>query len=154
MNAPRDDTNADQSGAVYVFTRSGVTWSQQAYVKASNARSGATFGTSVALWGDTLAVGASFESGRAIGVNGDQGALGSMQSGAAYVFTRRASTWSQQAYVKASNTASSAYFGHAVSVSGDTLAVGAIGEASGAIGTNGSQTDLSAPGSGAAYVLR
>ncbi len=46
-------------------------------------------------------------------------------SGAAYVFTRTGGVWSQQAYLKASNTDASDQFGLAVAVSGDTVVVGA-----------------------------
>ena len=99
---------ASDAGAAYVFTRSGTTWSQQAYLKASNTHNtqfGDIFGYSVAISGDTLVVGAHGEDSNATGVNGDQ-ANNSMggNSGAAYVFTRSGTTWTQQAYLKASNT--------------------------------------------------
>ena len=57
-------------------------------------------------------------------------------AGAVYVFTRSVGTWSQQAYLKASNTGASDRFGTALAVSADgsTLAVGASGEGSNAIG--------------------
>ena len=124
INGNQADASASQAGAVYVFTRSGTTWSQQAYVKASNTRANANFGGSVALSGDTLAVGASGESSNASGINGDQADTSAAQAGAVYVFTRSGTTWSQQAYVKASNTRASARFGFSVALSGDTLAVG------------------------------
>jgi hypothetical protein len=57
--ATRPTTPPPASGAVYVFTRTGTTWSQQAYLKASNTEASDQFGESVALDGDTLAVGAS-----------------------------------------------------------------------------------------------
>jgi hypothetical protein len=69
-----------------VFTRSGSSWSQQAYIKASNTGSGDQFGLSVALSGDTLAVGAHSESSNATGVNGDQADNSAYASGAVYVF--------------------------------------------------------------------
>jgi endonuclease/exonuclease/phosphatase family metal-dependent hydrolase len=47
-----------QAGAVYVFVRSGTTWSQQAYLKASNAEASDHFGYSVAISGETVVVGA------------------------------------------------------------------------------------------------
>ena len=49
------------SGAVYVFTRTGGVWTQQAYLKASNTDARDQFGVSVAISGDTIAVGAQFE---------------------------------------------------------------------------------------------
>ena len=111
VSAPFEDNNAtgvngDQarnfapdSGAVYAFTRdaSGV-WSQIAYIKASNTEGFDRFGWSVALNGDTLAIGALFENSTATGVNGDQADNSAVQSGAVYVFTRNPSgVWSQQA---------------------------------------------------------
>jgi hypothetical protein len=68
-----------------VFTRSGVAWTQQAYVKASNTDEDDEFGHSVALSGDTLAVGAVEESSNATGVNGDQSSNAAGTSGAVYV---------------------------------------------------------------------
>jgi hypothetical protein len=144
------------SGAVYVFVRAGSTWSQQAYIKASNTGADDRFGWSVSLSADgtTLAVGADYEDSGATGVAGIQANESTTNSGAVYVFVRFGSAWSQQAYIKASNTGVSGYFGSAVSLSADsrTLAVGALGERSGAIGINGNQADDSAPRSGAVYL--
>ena len=153
VNGDETDNSASDSGAVYVFTRSGTTWSQQAYLKASNTGAGDLFGDVVSLSGDTLVVGAVAEDSNAIGVNGDGTDNSTLDSGAAYIFTRSGTTWSQQAYLKASNTEALDYFGDFVSLSGDTLVVGAHGEDSNAIGVNGSQADNSASGSGAAYVF-
>jgi hypothetical protein len=147
------DTSAGLSGAAYVFTRAGSVWSQQAYLKASNTRAGASFGAPVALSGDTLAVGSPSESSAALGVNGNQADTSADLSGAVYVFTRVAGAWSQQAYVKASNTRTTAYFATSVALSGDTLAVGSPDEASGAVGINGDQADTSVFNAGAAYVF-
>jgi hypothetical protein len=147
------DNSASGAGAAYVFTRSGGAWSQQAYLKASNTGSGDFFGCAVAIFGDTLVVGAFEEDSNAIGVNGDQGNNLATASGAAYVFTRSGGVWSQQAYLKASNTGVDDYFGWFVAVSGDTLVVGAFGEASNATGVDGNQADNSASGAGAAYVF-
>ncbi|MBI5773279.1 MAG: cadherin domain-containing protein, partial [Verrucomicrobia bacterium] len=74
-------------------------------------------------------------------------------SGAAYVFTRSGTTWTQQAYLKASNTGELDYFGYSVAVSGDTVVVGAYWEDSNATGVNGTQADNSAAESGAAYIF-
>jgi hypothetical protein len=151
-----DQTNdlAEYSGAAYVFTRSGSTWSQQAYLKASNAEEGDLFGISVAISGDTVVVGAYGEDSNATGVNGEQTNNLAPFSGAAYVFTRSGSTWSQQAYLKAPNAEAGDYFGFAVAISGDTVLVGAIGESSNTTGMNGDQSDNSAPASGAVYGIK
>jgi hypothetical protein len=160
VNGDQSDNNAPEAGAAYVFVRSGTTWTQQAYLKASNAEAFEHFGNSVSVSGDTVVVGAPGESSNATGVNGNQSDNSAISSGAAYVFARIGTNWSQQAYLKASNTggplsgaSEGGLFGYSVSVSGDTVVVGAIGEASSATGVNGDQSDNSAQGSGAAYVF-
>jgi hypothetical protein len=147
------DNFAPSSGAVYVFTRTGTTWSQQAYLKASNTAANDQFGYSVAVSGDTLAVGAYQEDSSATGINGNQTDDGAVESGAVYVFTRTGITWSQQAYLKASNTNNNDFFGYQLSLFDHTLAVGAPGEDSNATGVGGNQADNSASDSGAAYVF-
>ncbi len=153
------DKSAASAGAAYVFTRDNTgVWTQQAYVKASNTDAGDRFGQSVALSGDgnTLAVGAGLEDSAAIGVNGDQADNSAVGAGAAYVFTRdTGGVWTQQAYVKASNTDADDFFGGsaALSADGNTLAVGAHREDSAAIGVNGDQADNNARFAGAIYVF-
>jgi hypothetical protein len=151
------NNGATQAGAVYVFTRSGTSWTQQAYIKASNTGTGDEFGTAVALSadGNTLAVGARLEDSAATGIGGDQGDNLAPNSGAVYVFTRSGAAWSQQAYVKASNTQGDDWFGGAVALNsdGNTLAVGARQEDSSATGVNGNQGDNGADAAGAVYVF-
>src|SRR6185503_5545088 len=77
---------------------------QQGYLKASNSNADDLFGVNVALSGDTLVVGAPQEGSNAVGVNGNQADTSAPNSGAVYVFTRNAGVWTQQAYLKASNT--------------------------------------------------
>ncbi len=154
VNGDQTSNTAYQSGAVYVFVRSGTTWIQQAYLKASNAGQDDWFGTSVAISGDTLVVGSLFEGSAATGVNGDQTSTGAASAGAAYVFVRNGTTWTQQAYLKASNTAAQDRFGSTVGISGDTIVVGAPGEDNVATGVNGNQNNRIAHGElGAAYVF-
>ncbi|HRI06461.1 MAG TPA: hypothetical protein PKW35_01525 [Nannocystaceae bacterium] len=152
------DNSAANAGAVYVFTRVKQAWSQQAYVKASNAGAGDQFGARVALSGDgdTLAVGATFEDSAAIGVGGDQADNASTNAGAVYTFVRVNDVWSQQAYIKASNTGAGDQFGGdvALSVDGHTLAVGARFEDSNATGVNGDEANNLAIDAGAAFVFR
>ena len=142
------DNTAPGSGAVYVFIRNGTAWSQQAYIKASNTGSADRFGISLALSGDTLAVGAYLEDSQATGVDGDQSDNNLPGSGAVYVFTRSGATWSQQAYLKASNSGADDNFGYSVALSGDTLAVGAYLEDSQATGIDGDQSDNNLPEAG------
>jgi uncharacterized protein (TIGR03437 family) len=106
-------------GVGYVFVRSGSAWTQQAKLSASDAAANDSVGRSVAVNGDTAVMGTSFQN--------------SFQGGA-YVFARSGTTWTQQAKLTASDGASGDNFGFAVSVSGDTVLVGAYNK-SGAEGT-------------------
>jgi len=161
INNSQADGGCGYSGAVYVFVRSGSTWSQQAYVKASNGSStagyGLYFGQALAISadGNTLAVGAPVESSNATGIDGSDTDTSAARAGAVYVFARSGTTWTQQAYVKASNTNGGDEFGYAVALtpSGDKMAVGAINEASAATGVNGSQLDNSVFEAGAVYLF-
>jgi FG-GAP repeat/Bacterial Ig-like domain len=144
--------SATSSGAAYVFTRSGTSWNEQAFLKGSNTESGDTFGYSVAVSGDTIIVGAYGESSNSVGVNENQVNNNATLSGAAYVFARSGSAWSQQGYLKASNTGAFDIFGFSVAVSGDTAVVGAKGESSSTTGVNSIPNELSGT-SGAAYVF-
>jgi RNase P/RNase MRP subunit p29 len=168
VGAPGDSRSAPVSGAVYVFTHTNGVWSQEADLKASNVGKGDFFGTSVAVDGNTLVVGESWEDSSATGINGDQSDNSAKESGAVYVFRRREWTpldtvgmsqfigkkWTQQAYLKASNVGEGDFFGHSVAVSGNVVAVGALHEESSATGINGNQADNSAVSSGAVYVYR
>ena len=136
-----------------MFVRSGEMWSQQAYLKASNTDAGDWFGYSVAISGDTVVVGAAFEGSSATGVNGNQDDNNAAGAGAAHVFARDGGVWSQQAYLKASNTNSGDRFGWSVAISDDTVVVGAVVEESSATGVDGDQGDNRAPDAGAAYVF-
>jgi hypothetical protein len=112
-SAPAKGTN---TGAVYVFTRSGAAWTQQAELAAADGVAQDYFGDSIALDGNTLVVGA---------MNRDSA------RGAAYVFTRTGTVWTQQAELTASDAAAQDLLGFSVSVSGDTAVVGAASKNSG-----------------------
>ena len=151
--------NDSNSGAVYVFRRNGGIWTQQAYIKASNADPNDNFGRSVSLSadGNSLAVGVPFEASIATGINGAQNNNSGFQVGAVYLFRFNASSnsWLQQAYIKASNAGIPDRFGLSVAISddGNTLAVGAPLEGSSSMGINGPKNDGSSF-SGAAYIFR
>ena len=116
VNGNPTDNSASNAGAAYVFVRSGLAWPQQAYLKASNADMGISLGFSVAVSDDAAVVGAPDEDSIATGVNGDQVSDSTPKSGAAYVFVRSGTSWSQQAYLKASNTHNFGSFGRSVGV--------------------------------------
>ncbi len=157
VNGNGADNSAEESGAVYVFARSGGEWSQQAYVKASNADAGDQFGWSVTLSddGNTMAVGASTESSNATGINGSQGDNSAANAGAVYVFTRGGTAWSQQAYLKGAKTQAGDLFGFCVDLSsdGNTLGICGYDEDGGSSGINGDESDNSKGGSGCAYIF-
>ena len=147
------DDSATDSGAVYVFRRTNGNWAQEAYLKASNVGARDRFGQRVALSNDLLAVAAPQEDSASTGVNGVQANDGAADSGAVYVFERTGTAWTQEAYVKASNTAGLDNFGQSVALAGDVLAVGAFFEDSASAGVGGDDTDDSLDDSGAAYVF-
>ena len=160
-NIPGPDYQDDirpTTGAVYVFVEEDGTWSQQAYIKASNTGSGDVFGSRLAVSGDgnVLVVGAQLEDSGSQGINGFQDDDSALEAGAVYLFTRSGDTWAQEAYIKGSNTEIFDEFGSSVSISADgsLLAVGAYYEDSAATGVEGDQTDNSMLEAGAVYLFR
>lgn len=158
---PADDDSANAAGAVYVFSRSGGTWTQQAYIKASNPETGDGFGSAVAVSadGNTLAVSAPGEDSDIAGVVHGPVADNNLRSGsgAVYIFTRALGTWTQQAYAKMSNVGMNDFVGTslALSADGNVLAVGAPNEDSNLTGVRTAafgDNDL-APDSGAVYLF-
>ncbi len=113
IGAPGDDDNGGVSGSVYVYTRSGATWTQQTKLLATDGTQLDYFGTSVSLHNDNALIGAEWDS--------DNGA----KSGSAYVFTRTGTTWTQQAKLLASDGTPEDRFGHSVSLYDDTALIGA-----------------------------
>jgi hypothetical protein len=99
------------SGAVYVFQRSGSSWPQAQKIVPADGALGDHFGTMVALDGDTLVVGAPY--------------AGPSHSGAAYVYVRSGGTWTLEQKLEQTGTPLDQAFGYAVALSGDTVVVGA-----------------------------
>lgn len=154
INGNQADNSAVDAGAAYVFVRdANGNWTQQAYLKASNTGANDQFGCAASISGDTIVIGAEAEDSNTTGVNGLQTNNSAAQAGAAYVFVRTSGVWTQQAYLKASNTAGGDHFGASVAISSDTIVVGATGEDSAATTVNGNQADNTANGAGAAYVF-
>lgn len=160
VNGIEGDNSAPSAGAAYVFVRTGTSWSQQAYLKASNTEAVDFFGWAVTIDGDTIAVAAaskstslSGEASSTTGINGDETDNGAPGSGAVYIFLRTGTTWTQEAYIKASNAEEGDHFGASISLSSDTLIVGAPDEDSDAGAGAGGQADNSAPSAGAAYIF-
>lgn len=112
----------------------------QQYLKGAPVRANAQFGTSVALAGDTLVVGAQYETEDTLSV------------GAVHVFVRDGGQWAQQAVLRASNAREGARFGCSVAISGDTIVVGSPDE-SGDASSTGETPNENAVQAGAAYVF-
>ena len=102
------------AGAAYVFTRSGTTWTQEQKLTASDAATADHLGTSVAIDTDTAVVGAA-----------DADIDAKSNQGAAYVFTRSGTTWTQRAKLTASDGAAGDKFGYTADLDSGTAVVGA-----------------------------
>ena len=116
VGAPGDDIFLESQGSAYVFKRTGTTWSQQEKLVATDGAALAGFGYSVRVSGDTAIVGAPFHD-----------VSTSSRQGAAYVFVRTGTAWSQQAKLTASDGNSNDYLGLPVTVDGNTAVIGAHG---------------------------
>jgi len=116
VGAHGDNDEGFQTGAVYVFRRNGTTWTEEQKLKASDAAPDSAFGASVALNGQTIAIGAPGESS------------GALFSGAVYVFVNYVTSWQQQGKIKANSAMNNQQLGSTVSVSGDTIVAAAPGE--------------------------
>ena len=121
VGAAFDVTNGVIGGAVYVYVRDGHTWSLQQKLFASDRANFLQFGVAVDVVGDTIVVGAHGDN--------DEG----FQTGAAYVFRRNGTTWTEEQKLKASDAAPDSAFGSSVALSEQTIAIGAPGESSGAL---------------------
>ncbi|WCL50545.1 putative Ig domain-containing protein [Leptospira sp. GIMC2001] len=154
------DNSATNSGALYVFRRSGNAWAQEAYIKSSNSNISDEFGYSVAISGDTIVAGAVNEDSNQSTITNGATSSGDntlSNSGAAYVFRRSGTTWAQEAYLKASNANAADQFGNSVAIDMDTIVIGSCAEDSNQTTiTNGatSSVDNSSVNSGAAYVYK
>ena len=113
VGAPHDDDNGKGTGSIYVFSRTGSTWTQQAKLFAPDGEEGDLFGISVALCDDTILVGADLHDEKAI------------DAGAVYVFTRTGTQWSHQAKLMAADAGKTDIFGVRVALSGNTALISA-----------------------------
>ncbi|MBH97045.1 MAG: integrin [Rhodospirillaceae bacterium] len=155
----QQDDNLPGSGAVYIFDHDGLTWQQTAYLKTSNAERQDSLGVSVAISddGNTLVATALDEDGMTTGINSNPvpDSDNDTSTGAIYVYIYENDNWSEQAYIKSSNTDSNDWFGSRLALSGDgnTLAAGAQLEDSFSRGINGNQQNNEATEAGAVYLF-
>ncbi|TWT39991.1 hypothetical protein RAS1_43820 [Phycisphaerae bacterium RAS1] len=120
LNSEFDDEGAFDAGAAYVFERSGTVWAQVDKLIALDAADDANLGHAVAVFGDTIVVGAP----------GDSPCPSDpfCGAGSAYVFVRSQADWVQQAKLIANDAAADADFGWSVAVFGDMAVIGAPGD--------------------------
>ena len=114
VGAPGDDVTSTNQGSAYIFVRNGATWIQQQKLIASDAAASDSLGTSVAISGDVLVIGADSD---LVGSNSNQGS--------AYVFTRTGVIWGEVQKLTASDGATGDSFGATVAISGDMIVMGA-----------------------------
>ncbi len=109
VGSPFDDGTGTDQGSVYIFTRSGSSWTQQQKITATDGAANDQFGTSVAINGETVIVGA-------VGDDSNRGS--------AYIFVRNGATWTQQQKLTAPDGGSDDDFGWSVALSGESATVG------------------------------
>lgn len=140
-----DDNSVESAGAVYVFRQEAATWIQEAMLKAPAPDRIDSFGHGIAIEGDVLAIGANFEDS----ANGDPANESGDDVGAVYIFRLAGGVWTQEAFLQASNADDGDEFGYELSLSGNTLVVGAPKEE----GDGSSPSNDDAYLAGAAYVF-
>lgn len=163
VGAPGEDGNAtgvngvknedaNYSGAAYVFTRSGGVWTEGAYLKASNTDPDDRFGSTVAISGNTIAVGSVHERGSVGGINPVTN-NDVLRTGAVYVFVDNGAGWEPQATIKAAFPTLNDEFGNQVELSGDLLVVASYKESGASSGIDGDETTDGPAESGAVYLF-
>jgi hypothetical protein len=153
------DNSLVNSGAVYVYRRTGSTWAQEAYIKPVNAASNREFGYSVAISGDTIAVGmirSSSNSNTIVNGTTAPSEGGPGYFGSVFVYKRTGTSWIQEAYIKPLYPDGTDFFGVSVVLDGDTLAVGTEDWSNQTTITNGNSasSDNSSEDRGAVYVYK
>jgi hypothetical protein len=115
VGAPEDDDAGSSSGAAYVFSYDGPSWTQQQKLTASDAEGGDDYGFAVAISGDTIVVGSPRDD-----------TIAGSRAGSAYVYTFDGNTWGSEARLFASDAGADDRFGYSVAIDGGTILVGAI----------------------------
>jgi hypothetical protein len=112
------ENSINYSGSVYIYSRSGVTWVQEAKLIASDIATNASFGRSVDI---------TLDGTRCVVGSHRANVSDKIQAGAAYVFSRSGTSWTQEAKLTASTPAANDFFGYSVSIdnTGSRIAVGA-----------------------------
>ncbi|MFC1719068.1 hypothetical protein ACFL6S_35780 [Candidatus Poribacteria bacterium] len=113
VGAPRNDSAGTDCGAVYIFKRDGDSWEQPVRVTANDATTNDNFGVSVSVSGNRAIVGASSTDER------------QSETGSAYIFHYNGKDWIEEAKLVASDGTAGDEFGNSVSISNDSVIVGA-----------------------------
>ena len=110
IGAPQEDTGGSEAGAIYIFTRTGSTWTEQTKIQASDKTAGDLFGYAVDInrIGNGILVGAP-----TAGVPGNA-------PGAAYFIIEGGGAWYQYQKIQASDRADQDGFGISVAIAGDS----------------------------------
>ena len=111
VGAPSDDSLGWQSGAVYVFSRSGDAWIQEARLYPDQVQSYSYFGSVISICGDTILIGKPSTNAR-------------VSEPEAYIFIRKEFTWEFQATLIPNDRLVPDHYGGAVGLSGNTAIVG------------------------------
>jgi hypothetical protein len=114
VGAYLDDDNGSNSGSAYIFVYDGTNWTQQAKLSASDGDANDYFGFSVGISGDYAIVGAYYDD--------DCGS----DCGAAYIFKRNATVWSEFQKITAPDAFSDDRFGYEVEINNTHAMIGAI----------------------------
>lgn len=142
------------AGAAYIFEKNDEgQWAQQAYLKPSNPGSEDFFGWSVAIDGQTVAIGAPGEDSAAQQLTPGTPDNSMSDSGAVYIFEKQPDGWKQTAFLKGSARHTTYGFGRQVSMNGGRLATGAIHDHNATPGINPGQVSNGSPDSGAFYIF-
>ncbi|MDH5655423.1 MAG: putative Ig domain-containing protein [Spirochaetia bacterium] len=160
-------STSDNPGTAFIFKRDAATgdWIQDAHLKASNSQTGDNFGSSVSIYGEYAAVGASNEDSNATSITNSDGSVSGTDAGpsdnygAVYIFRRNSSgDWIQDAYLKVPESDTDDDFGEAVTLHGAFLAASSRKEDSNQTGITNTDdtadTDNSSDAGGAVYLFK
>jgi hypothetical protein len=157
INGNAGDVSVSNAGGAYVFARTAMGWSQQAYLKPwKPPQAYDQFAAAVGIDGDLVVVGAPGEDSGSSGIDGAPTSTPSQNSGAVFAFRRTNGVWARDHYLKPSTnypTSTGQAFGTALSLRNDALLVGAQNESGRSTGIDGDQGDTSVIVTGAAHLF-
>jgi hypothetical protein len=111
-----DDDKGSNSGSAYIFKYDGTNWIQEAKLTASDGQADDRFGEAVSIQDDIAIIGAFYHD------------TNLSNTGAAYIFKRNGTSWTQMTKLTANDPAANDYFGHNLELSSQLAIVGAYGK--------------------------